>query len=332
MHIQRRAVTVACALAAVGALWPMHSATAQDAWPSKPITLLVGFAPGGGTDLIARQIAPRLSQLLGQPVIIENRPGASGTIATAAGAKAKPDGYTLLLGHVSSNAMVPAIMPKLPFTAARDFTPITFIGSVPQVVVVPPGSPAKTLQEFTALARAKPGALNYASSGAGTQQHFAAELFQQATGTTMVHVPYKGSGAALADLMAGQVDVNFDTVPTVLQQIKAGRLRALAVTTRERVASLPEVPTLNESGVSGYEIGAWYMLLGPAGLPQPLVNRLSDAMNKTLQTPDVRDKLVGLGTDIAGGTPAQANDYLQTEISRWAKLAADKKITGESQR
>lgn len=332
MHIQRRALITATALVASGTLLPLQSARAQEGWPAKPITLLVGFAPGGGTDLIARQVAPRLSQLLGQPVIIENRPGASGTIATAAGAKAKPDGYTLLLGHVSSNAMVPAIMPKLPYVAARDFTAITFIGSVPQVVVVPQSSPAKTLQEFIALARTKPGGLNYASSGSGTQQHFAAELFQQATGTSMTHVPYKGSGAALADLLAGQVDVNFDTVPTVLQQVRAGRLRALAVTTRGRVASLPEVPTLIESGVPNYEICAWYMLLGPTGLPQPVVDRLADAMNKTLQTAEVREKLVGLGTEIAGGTPAEAQTYLQSEIGRWSKLAAVKKITWESQR
>jgi tripartite-type tricarboxylate transporter receptor subunit TctC len=289
----------------------------------------VGFAPGGGTDLIARQVAPRLSELLKQPVIVENRAGASGTIATAAAARARPDGYTLLLGHVSSNAMVPAIMPKLPYAAARDFTAITLIGSVPQVVTVPASLPVKTLQEFIAFAKTKPGGVNYASSGAGTQQHFAAELFQQATRTTMTHVPYKGSGAALADLIAGQVDVNFDTVPTVLQQVKAGKLRALAVTSRQRAASLPEVPTVIEAGVPDYEIGAWYMLMGPAGLPKPVVDALADAMNRTLQSPEVRDKLAALGTDVAGGTSAQAQDYLKAEIARWSKLAADKHIVAE---
>jgi tripartite-type tricarboxylate transporter receptor subunit TctC len=302
---------------------------AQEAWPSRPITLLVGFAPGGGTDLIARHIAPRLAELLKQPVVIENRAGASGTIATAAVAKARPDGYTLLLGHVSSNAMVPAIMPKLPYSAGRDFTAITLIGSVPQVIVVPRSSPAKTLAEFIELARTKDGGLNYASSGTGTQQHFAAELFQQATGTTMVHVPYKGSGAALTDLMAGQVDVNFDTVPTVLQQIRSGTLRALAVTTRQRIASLPDVPTVIEAGVPDYEIGAWYMLMGPAGLPRPIVDKLSNALNETLQTPEVRKKLVELGTEISGGTPAQADAYLKAEIARWARLAADKHLVTE---
>jgi len=325
----RQRMRAACAALAAWALLGPLPAAAEEHWPAKPVTLLVGFAPGGGTDLIARQVAPRLSELLKQPVIVENRAGASGTIATAAAARARPDGYTLLLGHVSSNAMVPAIMPKLPYAAARDFTAITLIGSVPQVVTVPASLPPKTLQEFIAFAKTKPGGVNYASSGAGTQQHFAAELFQQATRTTMTHVPYKGSGAALADLIAGQVDVNFDTVPTVLQQVKAGKLRALAVTSRQRAASLPEVPTVIEAGVPDYEIGAWYMLMGPAGLPKPVVDALADAMNRTLQSPEVRDKLAALGTDVAGGTPAQAQDYLKAEIARWSKLAADKRIVSE---
>lgn len=325
----RQRMRAAGAALAAWVLLGLLPAAAEEHWPAKPVTLLVGFAPGGGTDLIARQVAPRLSELLKQPVIVENRAGASGTIATAAAARARPDGYTLLLGHVSSNAMVPAIMPKLPYAAARDFTAITLIGSVPQVVTVPASLPPKTLQEFIAFAKTKPGGVNYASSGAGTQQHFAAELFQQATRTTMTHVPYKGSGAALADLIAGQVDVNFDTVPTVLQQVKAGKLRALAVTSRQRAASLPEVPTVIEAGVPDYEIGAWYMLMGPAGLPKPVVDALADAMNRTLQSPEVRDKLAALGTDVAGGTPAQAQDYLKAEIARWSKLAADKHIVAE---
>ena len=331
MNTKRRMVlrSAQLGLAVWAALAAPGPALAQEAWPTKPISLLVGFSPGGGTDLIARQIAPRLSELLKQTVVVENRAGASGAIASAAVAKARPDGYTLLLGHVSSNAMVPAIKRDLAYKADSDFTAITTIGSVPQVVVVPRSFPAKTLQEFIDLARAKPGGLNYASSGAGTQQHFGAELFQQATGTTMVHIPYKGSGAALADLMAGQVNVNFDTVPTVLQQIRAGSLRALAVTTRERVSSLPDVPTVMESGVPDFEIGAWYMLMGPAGMPRPIVDKLSEAMNATLQTPEVRKALMDLGTEIAGGTPEQAEAYLQSEIRRWGKLASDKKIAPE---
>lgn len=327
MHVTRRALGLAVACGAVLSIGAPLAASAQEAYPSKPINVLVGFAPGGGTDLIARHIAPRLAEVLKQPVVIENRAGASGTIATSAAARAKPDGYTLLLGHVSSNAMVPAIMPKLSYSAKDDFTAISLIGSVPQVLVVPAASPAKDIQGFIAYSKTKPGGINYASSGSGTQQHFAAELFQQATGAVMTHVPYRGSGAALTDLMAGQVDANFDTVPTVTQQIKAGTLRPLAVTTRQRVPSLPDVPTLIEAGVPDYEIGAWYMLMGPAGLPQPVVQALSAALAETLKTPEVRAKLEGLGTDIAApDTPAQAQAYLNSEIARWAKLAADKHI------
>ena len=301
---------------------------AQDAFPNKPITLLVGFAPGGGTDLIARHVGAKLSEVLKQPVVIENRAGASGTIAAQAVARAKPDGYTLLLGHVSSNAMVPAIMPKLNY-AAKDFTPITLIGSVAQVVVVPASSKANSLQEFIALAKSKKGGINYASSGMGTQQHFAAELFELATGTSMTHIPYKGSGPALNDLLSGLVDVNFDTVPTVLQYIKAGQLRALAVTSPQRIAALPATPTVAESGVPGYEISAWYMLMGPSSLPPAVLASLAAAVNSTLKSSDVREKLIALGTEVAGGSPEQAQAFLHKEVDTWARVATDKKITAE---
>lgn len=323
-NLMRRATLALLAAAAAAPL----AGVAQEVYPAKPITLLVGFAPGGGTDLIARQLAPKLAELLKQPVVIENRAGASGTIAAQAVAKARADGYTLLLGHVSSNAMVPAITPKLAY-AAKDFTPVTLIGSVPQVVVVPTASPAKTLAEFTAMAKARKGALNYASSGVGTQQHFAAEMFELATGAAMTHVPYKGSGAALADLISGQVDVNFDTVPTVLQHIKAGKLRALAVTSPARIATLPDVPTVAEAGVPGYEIGAWYMLMGPASLPAPVRDTLASAVNRALQAPDIREKLVALGTEVSGGSPQEAQAYLTSEIAKWGRVAAEKKITAE---
>ncbi|MFG0678844.1 Bug family tripartite tricarboxylate transporter substrate binding protein [Delftia sp. WSY_7] len=322
--IPRRALVAAAILATLAS-----SATSQERYPAKPVTLVVGFAPGGGTDLIARVIAPRLSESLKQPVVVENRAGASGTIGAGAVAKARPDGYTLLLGHVSSNAMVPAIRPQMPYVASKDFTAISLIGSVPQVVVVPASSPAKTFADFVEMVKARKGAVNYASSGQGTQQHFAAELFQLATGTSMTHVPYKGSGSALTDLLSGQVDVNFDTVPTVLQYIRGGQLRALAVTTRSRVATLPNVPTVAESGVPGYEIGAWYMLMAPADLPKSVRDILASNMSKVLATPDVREKLAALGTEILGSTPEEAQAYLGTEISKWARVAAEKKINAE---
>lgn len=324
LFIPRRALVAAAILATLAS-----AAAAQESYPVKPVNLIVGFAPGGGTDLIARVIAPRLSELLKQPVVVENRAGASGTIGAGAVAKAKPDGYTLLLGHVSSNAMVPAIRAQMPYVASKDFTAISLIGSVPQVVVVPASSPTKTFADFVAMVKARKGAINYASSGQGTQQHFAAELFQLATGTSMTHVPYKGSGAALTDLLSGQVDVNFDTVPTVLQYIRSGQLRALAVTTRSRVATLPNVPTVAESGVPGYEIGAWYMLMAPADLPKSVRDTLASNVSKALATPDVREKLAALGTEISGGTPEEAQAYLGTEIGKWARVAAEKKITAE---
>ena len=303
---------------------------AQDAgFPARPITLLVGFAPGGGTDQIARIMAPKVGELLKQTFIVDNKAGGSGTIAAATVARANPDGYTLLMGHVSSNAMVPAVKAKVPYAADKDFTPLTVVGSVPQVMTIPTALPVGNVQEFIALAKSRKGKLNYASSGVGTQQHFAAELFQLATGTEMTHVPYKGSGAAVVDLIAGQVDVNFDTLPSVLQHIKSGKLRALAVTTRQRVADLPEVPTLIEAGLKDFEIGAWYMVMGPANLPKPISTKLAAAFIQAANSPDIRARLLALNTDVVASGPEQARAFLDHEIARWAKVARDKKISEE---
>jgi tripartite-type tricarboxylate transporter receptor subunit TctC len=303
---------------------------AQDAgFPARPITLLVGFAPGGGTDQIARILAPKVGELLKQTLVVDNKAGGSGAIAATTVARANPDGYTLLMGHVSSNAMVPAVKAKVPYAADKDFTPLTVVGSVPQVMTIPTALPVSNVQEFIALAKSRKGKLNYASSGVGTQQHFAAELFQLATGTEMTHVPYKGSGAAVVDLIAGQVDVNFDTLPSVLQHIKSGKLRALAVTTRQRVADLPEVPTLIEAGLKDFEIGAWYMVMGPANLPKPISTKLAAAFIQAANSPDVRAKLLALNTDVVASSPEQARAFLDHEIARWAKVARDKKISEE---
>lgn len=299
---------------------------AQDAFPSRPITIVVGFSPGGGTDIIARLIAPGLSRFFGQPVIVENRSGASGTIAASAVATADPDGHTMLMGHVSSNAMVPAVM-KVAYDPQSDFTAVSVIGTVPQMVVVPASSPAGNLQQFIAMLREAPGKYNYASSGIGTQQHLAAELFKQATDTDMVHIPYQGSGQALNDLIAGGVDVNFDTVPTVLPHIKAGTLRALAVTTGSRIALLPDVPTVAEAGAAGFEVSTWYMLMGPRGLPSATVDRWSQAINATLADPTVRQRLTDLSTDIGSGDSAAAAKLLQTDITRWKSVVENAGIT-----
>ena len=300
---------------------------AQEAgYPSKPITLLVGFSPGGGTDQIARILVPKASEILKQSIVIENRTGASGVLAASLVAKAAPDGYTLLMGHVSSNVMVPAIRSKMPYNAATDFTPLSVLASVPQVVVVPNDFPAVNIAQFIELAKNRPKHLNYASSGSGTQQHFAAEMFQIATHTEMVHVPYRGSAAALVDLISGQVDVNFDTLPSVIQQIKAKKLRALAVTTRQRVASLPDVPTLIESGLPDYEISAWYMLMAPRGLPPALAQKISAAFIQAVKDPATREKLEAVNTDAVGSTPEESRVYLASEIARWARVAKEKNI------
>jgi len=323
MPTLRSAVLVLC----TAQLLAVPATHAQEAnYPARPITLVVGFAPGGGTDQIARLLAPRVGEILKQTIIIENRAGASGTLAAAQVAKAKPDGYTLLMGHVSSNAMVPAIKNSLPYNPAVDFTPLTVIGSVPQVVTVPAGSPAKTIKDFIQLAKSQPGKFNYASSGVGTQQHFAAELFELETGAKMTHVPYKGSGAAVTDLIAGQVDVNFDTLPSVLPHIQSGRLRALAVTTRERQPLLPGIPTLKEAGLPDYDIGAWYMVMAPPKLPPALVEKISSAFIAAAKDPATRAKLNAISTDVVGSTPEQARKFLASEIERWSRVAKTKNI------
>lgn len=297
---------------------------AQD-FPSRPLTLVVGFSPGGGTDIIARLIAPGISKFLGQPVVVENRSGASGTIAAAAVAAAESDGYMMLMGHVSSNAMVPALMP-VSYTG-EDFTPVAIVGTVPQLLVVPAASGANTLPEFIEMLKKEPGRYNYASSGIGTQQHLAAELFKQATATDMVHIPYQGSGQALNDLIAGGVDANFDTVPTVLPHIKAGTLKALAVTTRKRISLLPNIPTVAEAGAPGFDVSTWYMLMGPKALPADIVERWSSALDATLADPSVRERLTELATEIGSGGTDAAAELLSADIARWKSVVERAGIT-----
>jgi tripartite-type tricarboxylate transporter receptor subunit TctC len=298
-------------------------------FPSRPIVLVVGFAPGGGTDMIARLIAPKMSEVLGQPVIVENRAGASGTLAAAAVARASPDGHTLLMGHISSNAMVPPVMRGVPYAPARDFSAIGLVGTVPQVLVVPASSPARDLDGFVALLRARPGQLNYASSGIGTQQHLAAELFRQATGTDMVHVPYRGSGQAVNDLLAGGVDANFDTLPTVLPHIQSGALRALGVTTLAPVPALQGVPSIGARVAPGFDVSTWYMLLAPARTPELVIARLSAALRAALEAQDLRERFAALGTDVGIGSPADATLFLAAEVERWAVVARDANIRPE---
>jgi tripartite-type tricarboxylate transporter receptor subunit TctC len=295
------------------------SVCAQE-YPRRAIRLIVPFAPGGGNDTVARAIALSASALLGQPVVVDNRAGAGGILGAELAAKSPADGYTLFLGGVGSHAVNPNLHAKLPYDPVKDFAPITLIASAPSVLVVHPSVPARTLAEFTALAKASPGRINYASNGNGSSAQLAAVLYESMAGVQMVHVPYKGLAPALVNLLAGEVQAMFSSVVAIVPNIKAGRLRALAVTGKRRVALLPEVPTLDESGVPGYEAGSWYGILAPAGTPPAIVAKLHGAIVDALAQPEVRERLVGEGAEVIGSTPEAFAAHIAAELARLGKL------------
>jgi tripartite-type tricarboxylate transporter receptor subunit TctC len=323
-----RRTLLAAALAAAGLALP--AAACAQAWPGKPIRLLVGFAPGGGTDIVARALAPKISEILGQQVVVENRAGAAGTIAADAVAKAAPDGYTLLAGHANSNAIAPHVLAKAPFDPIADFTPVTYIGYVPNILVVHPSVPAKSVEELIALAKAKPGTMTYASSGVGSTQHLAGALFNQISGTQMNHVPYKGSGAAIVDLLAGQVNANFDTMPPVLPHIREGKLRALAISTPKRLPQLADLPTFEEKGIRGFDVTNWYSVMGPKGLPADIVAKLDDAVKKAMADPEVRAKLDPQGVQFGGPqTPAAFAEFIRAENAKYARMVKELNVKAD---
>ena len=307
----------------------LAAGAAAQTYPAKPVRMIVGFPPGGGTDVVARVIAAKLSEWYGQQIIVENRPGATGTIGADVVAKSPPDGYTLIMGHVNSHAIAPNIFHKLPYDALRDFAPVAYVGYVPNVLVVNPSVPAKSVKELIALARSKPGALNYASSGTGSTQHLAGEMFMQLASIDIVHVPYKGSGQAIGDLLAGVVAMNFDTMPPVIEHIKSGRLRALAISTPSRVAQLPDVPTFTEEGVSGFDVTNWYGVMAPGGTPKEIVTKLNADINKAMQVPEVRGRLEQVGTQMREGSPADFEAFMRAELAKYAKLVKDANISVE---
>jgi len=292
-------------------------------YPDKPIRIVVGYAPGGFTDVAARLVAGDLQKRLGQPVVVENRPGATGTIGADAVARAAPDGYTLLLAHQNSNAVAPALFPKLPYDVNTDFTPIARIASTPLLLVVGPAANANSVKDVIEAAKKNPGGLKHGSSGVGSSQHFGAAMFMQATGTQMLHVPYKGSTQAITDLLSGQIELNFDSPPPTLSFIQAGKLHALAITSDERSPLLPDVPTMAEAGVPGFEFSQWFGLVGPAGLAPEVVQTLNKAVNESLNDPVVRDKLVSLGATPLGGTPGQFAEVIKKDSARFAALAKE---------
>jgi tripartite-type tricarboxylate transporter receptor subunit TctC len=289
-------------------------------YPNKAVRMVVGFAPGGGTDIVARIIGAKLTELWGQGFIVDNRAGAAGTLGSDIVAKSPADGYTLLMGHVNSHGIAPNLYKKLPYDPLRDFAMVAYVGYVPNVLVVHPSIPAKNVSELVAIAKAKPRSLSYASSGVGSTQHLAGELFQLTTGAQIVHVPYKGSGPAVVDLMAGHVLMNFDTMPPVLPHIRSGKLKALAVTTPQRANQLAQVPTMVEAGLKGFEMTNWYGVMGPAKLPRDIVTRVNTEINRIVALPDAKAKLEEVGTQLNPLSPEQFEKFLGSEITKYARL------------
>jgi len=306
---------VAMILLAAGMLASPAVALAQQ-YPSRPVRLVVPFPPGGPTDIVGRTIAQQLQERWGQPVVVENRPGAGAIIGMDAVAKAAPDGYTLLLGS-NSLALNKSLYSKLPFELERDFAPVILITRIPNVLVVHPSVPAITVAELIALAKAKPGQLNYASVGTGTGPHLFAELFIRQTGIQLVHIPYKGTAPAVSDLLAGQVQMLFDSLATALPNIRAGKLRALGVTSATRAPAARELPTLAEAGVSGYEATGWFAIAATGGTPADIIARLNLDIGRALETAAVRDRLERLGGEVVGGTPEQFAAFIRAEMSKW---------------
>ena len=290
------------------------------AWPTKPIKWVVPFAPGGTTDILARTIGEKLSAALGQPVVIENRPGAGGGVGADYTAKAAPDGYTLVGGTISTHAINASLYKSLPYDPVKDFAPITLIARLPNLLVVNPNVPAKDVTELIALLKANPGKYTFASSGNGTSQHLSGELFKSIAGVDMQHIPYKGSPPALQDVVAGQVTMTFDNITTAWPLAKAGNLRPLAVTTAQRSAVAPDVPTMQEAGLAGYEVGSWQGVFAPAGTPPDIVRKLNAEIVRILRTPEVRDKLVALGAEPVGNTSEEFAALVRSEVAKWADV------------
>lgn len=310
-------VALAIAMTAGGAM--------AQAWPSKPVTLIVPFPPGGTTDVLARALGEKLTLSLGQPVIVESKPGAGATLGADYVAKSKPDGYTLLMGAVH-HTIATSVYKKLPYDFQKDFAPITTVALVPNVMVVNASTPAKNVAEMVALIKAQPGKLTFGSNGNGTAQHLIGTQFQNMTGTELIHVPYKGSGPMATDLLGKQITMSFDTVTPVLQHIKAGKLRALAVTTAKRSSALPNVPTLEEAGLKGFDIGTWFGVLAPAATPKDIVARLNAEMVKVINSPEFRKRMDEIGAEPVGNSPDQMAAQIRSETEKFARLVRDAKV------
>ncbi len=328
----RRRLLLTLGAAATGGPLAWSAARAQSAWPNKPVRIVVPFAAAGTTDILARALAPELQRAFGQPFVVDNKPGAGGNSGSAEVAKSAPDGYTLVMGTVGTHAINPALYPKMPYDHVKDFAPVTLVAGVPNVLVLNPANAQKygiaSVADLVRVARANPGRLNVASSGNGTSIHLSAELFKSMTGSFMVHFPYRGSGPALIDLMAGNMDLMFDNLPSALPHIRSGRLLALAVTSAQRSTALPDLPTLAEAGgatLRGFEASSWFGLLAPAGTPADIVNRLQQESAKALAGAALKERLPALGAIPSGNTPAEFARLIEAETKKWAQVV---KISG----
>ncbi|NML48364.1 tripartite tricarboxylate transporter substrate binding protein [Ramlibacter sp. G-1-2-2] len=323
MTVTRRSFTH---LLAGAALLAPYAARAADRYPMRPITLIVPFAPGGGNDTLGRLIGRTIEAPLGQPVVVDNKPGAGGSVGAQLAARAPGDGYTLFLGGVGSHALNPAVNPKVGYDPERDFTPIIWLANAPMVLAAHPSVPANTVKELIAYAKKNPGKLNFASNGNGSSSQLAAVIFNTMAGTEMVHVPYKGLAPAMVDLLAGNVQLMFSSSVAIMPSVQAGKLKVLGVTSANRMASLPNVPTIAEEGLAGYETGSWYGILGPAGMPAPVVERLNQEINKALANPDVKASLATDGALPVGGTPARFAEHIRSEVARLRQYSAQIKL------
>ncbi len=330
MYVRKCSVATRLAFvsAFIGLIAPQFSSA--QSYPQRPVRFIVPFAPGGGTDVPARLLAPKLTDAMGQQFLVDNRAGANGIVGTDVTAKAVPDGYTVLIVP-SGHTINASLYPKLPYDTVKDFASISLIANGAYILVTNSALPVKSVSELIALAKSKPGVMQFGSGGVGNANHLAAELFNLKAGIQLVHVPYKGGGPLMNDLLGGHISMLFATIGTVGAQVHAGKLRALAVTTATRASAFPDIPTMAEAGVPGYEVSGWYALLAPAGTPAPIVNRLSDEMAKIVVAPDVRDKLINqLGLEPVGSKPAVLDAVIRTELKKWEEIIRKLGITAES--
>ncbi len=299
---------------------------AAQSYPARPVRMIIGFPPGGGTDIVGRIVAQKLTEVLGQQVVADNRGGASGQIAAELTAKAPPDGYTVMMAHIAAISILPSLVPKLPYDPQKDFAPISLVAIGPNLLVVHPSVPVKTVKELVALAKARPGQLQYASPGAGTVQHLAAELFKLQAKVDMLHVPYKGSGQSIVDLIAGHVHLNFDSVPPVINHVRSGKLRALAVTSAKRFSLLPDIPTITEGGVPGFDMSTWWGLVAPAAVSKDIIVRLQSETVRLLRQPDVKERIAFAGAETVGNSPEEFAAFIRSERAKYAKIVKEANI------